>query len=790
MTAAKIRSPSDYRGTVQEAAERVYQLRFDQASPQEVQERWKKLYGFAVAYAREKAGSSPALAAASLERAQQLYDQGQLDAALAAVGTVLQSKPYDTDAMFLQARCLAQQGFLHAARFGLTRVLTVKTGMARAYATRAVVEARIGGIDRAKADMDLAAALEPQAAEAERAHYEKALGEVQAEASADPAKSYEELLKLADSAVNADALVPTAVALVRAENNRRKRWDEIYQDRLRRLEDDARTDPKNAGKLMALGKFLYVESDIPGEQLSPGGTYVPFRFNTPYTREQEILQADKVFDQVLALDPASAEAVAWKASIRLDNNRWEEGEALVNKALSINPELPQILELLSRVLDHTATLKRYQAADLRTPKSWTEFGISYDIIWTHYPTQDELSRASVLQQHANELWAQSVRSLTAAVQKMSGTADGAYYSGLLKSHEGDEQGALGDYQKAVQLDPASNRNRQALIRGLFKLDRLEEAAVEKERWALEHQTTATMRLAKAWGEMDRTAWKSAAAALDAAREIDPADPRVPAYRAVIEAARDKHEDAVRWLVVALAIDAARVKIGFTDIAPDGMGAVWPDAAGLTLLLNLHLAARFDDLHRPDARLATLQRNLALEARIAEGWREVSPPAAVLPIPSDPRSAKPRTISNLLAWSHVLAGYALVDLGKPEQALDQFKQVTNWVKRDSYADAQGLAFSEMQRVYWALNDPDSARRSQWLAKARIMNRLDDEERSLAADLIAQAGARAGMQIDKIQVAQSDLNYWYGAAPAEPGAYDPRQNPNYHGNDDAPPGLIPK
>jgi hypothetical protein len=36
-------------------------------------------------------------------------------------------------------------------------------------------------------------------------------------------------------------------------------------------------------------------------------------------------------------------------------------------------------------------------------------------------------------------------------------------------------------------------------------------------------------------------------------------------------------------------------------------------------------------------------------------------------------------------------------------------------------------------------------------------------------------------------QQDLYYWYGATPAQPGGYDPRANPNFHGNDDAPPGM---
>ena len=69
LTAAKIRSPADYQGTVQEAAEKVYQMKYDRVSPVEAQERWNKLYGFAVAFAGGQKQGSPELTAASYERA-------------------------------------------------------------------------------------------------------------------------------------------------------------------------------------------------------------------------------------------------------------------------------------------------------------------------------------------------------------------------------------------------------------------------------------------------------------------------------------------------------------------------------------------------------------------------------------------------------------------------------------------------------------------------------------------------------------------------------------------------
>jgi tetratricopeptide (TPR) repeat protein len=789
LTASKIRSPADYQGTVQEAAEKVYQMKYDRVSPAEAQERWNKLYGFAVAFAGGQKESSPELTAASFERAKQLFDAGKIDEAIADLQTVLAANPYDANALYLQARCALAKGFLFGARETLTRVLSAATNYGPAYAVRAVDEAKLGSLDRAAQDFALAKKLDEKSADEVKSDYQSAASVSQEDAASDPILKYNQLVTAAQNLDNADTLVDSGISVHRAQNNRRKRWDELYQDRLRVLEDDQRADPNNIDKLMALGTFLYIESEVPGEQLSPGGTYRPFRFSNEHTRAAEIDRADKIFDRILSLDPRNAQALTWKAAIRIDNGSFDEGETLVNQALAINPEIPQLLELLSRVLDNTATLASYKAADLRTPRSWTQFGISYDIIWTHYPSQGELDRADELQARANQLWDRAEQSLSAAIAKMQGTADGFYYTGLLKDHQGDQQGALDNFQQAAKLDPTSNRNRKALISALFKVGMDGEAATEKESWTLDHQTTATMRLAKVWGELDRTAYKSATTTLDSALKIDPADPRIAGYRAAIETARGKSDAAARWLVVALALEQSRVKLGGIDLSPAGQGAIVPDAGGLTLLLNLHLAWRFHDLGQADKEFATLQRNLVLSPRFAKAALEISPPAAVLPTPSDPRSTKPRTISNLLAWSYVMAGYALVDLNKPADAIKEFNVVANLYKRESYADAQGLAYNESVRLYWAQHDPDRGRRKQWLANAKIMNRMDDNERSLATQLIEQAGRAAGLRLDQIQAQEGDLSYWYGATPAAPGGYDPRANPNYHGNDDAPPGMTP-
>jgi tetratricopeptide (TPR) repeat protein len=152
--AARIRPPSDYPGTVQEAAENAG--RAQRASPQQQQAAWAKLCAFGVAYARDVKQSHPALAGASFDRAKQEFDQRNIDQAIADLQIVLNANPDDANALYWYARCSLAKGQLYGAREQLTRVLTVATNFGPAYAVRSVVEARLGSVDRAKADFDLA----------------------------------------------------------------------------------------------------------------------------------------------------------------------------------------------------------------------------------------------------------------------------------------------------------------------------------------------------------------------------------------------------------------------------------------------------------------------------------------------------------------------------------------------------------------------------------------------------------------------------------------------------------
>jgi Tfp pilus assembly protein PilF len=700
---------------------------------------------------------------------------------------LLQNNPWDMDALLAHARLVRTQGNLLEARAELTRVLTAKTNFGNGYAERAPIEAALGNLQRARADLNLARqyGAETQAiasAETELARFKDD------PAANSPQQLWAAIEQSAQAGATWDQLVPQASALEKSMNARRLRWDELYQDKLRALEDAVRDKPKDISALLALGEFLYRESDVLAEPVAPKGWLRYYRFAGAGAPDREIAYADRVFDEVLQIDPRNVDALTWKAAIRLEHDQWPEGEALVKQALSIRQDVPQLLELFSRVLDNSAAAKAYTAQDLRTPRTWMTWGINVDVMWTHTPTQDELDRADNLTDAANQLWAASEQSLTAAVAAEAGTADGAYYSGLLQARHGDTAAALASYQQAVKLDPTSKRNRQALARMYNQLGQTVDAVAEEQTLILQRETTARFQLAAAWNDAERTAFKGAHQSLDQAVAIDPADSRIAAYLAAVASAEQKPELAVQQYAVATAMEQAHLMFKGRSLAPDATGALEPDDVGMVELMNLRAASRWGALRQADKALSAVTWNIAISGRVPREKWMIAPGRAVLPNIADPKAINPRTLENLFAWSNVLAGHLMLDAGKTADAEKLFDEVAGWKRTRNIYEPQGIATAGSLRLHWATQDPVTTRRADWFRNAHAMSVLTQQEASaiLAIEQSQTQLARTGYadQRETMRMSQEavDLYYFMDAQKAAPGAYDPRNNPNYRGNND--------
>jgi Tfp pilus assembly protein PilF len=700
---------------------------------------------------------------------------------------LLKNNPWDMDALFAYAQQVKSQGNLLQARAELTRVLTAKTNFGNGYAERVSVEAALGNLPRARADLDLA---RQYGADGQLiAKVESELAGFKDDPSAkSPQALWTTLEQSAEGGATWDQLLPQAIDLEKSMNAHRVRWDELYQDKLRALEDAVRAKPQDINALLTLGEFLYRESDVLAEPVSPRGWLRYYRYAGDGAQDREIHYADQTFDRVLQIDPRNVDALTWKAAIRLEHDQWPEGEALVKQALSIRQDVPQLLELFSRVLDDSASAKAYTAQNLRTPKTWMTFGINVDVMWTHTPTQDELDRADNLTDSANQLWAASEQSLTAAVQAEAGTADGAYYSGLLQARHGDTAAALASYQQAVKLDPDSKRNRQALARMYNQLGQTDDAVAEEQTLILQRETTARFQLAAAWNDAERTAYKGAHESLDRAVAIDPADTRIPAYLASLATAQQKPELAVQLYAMAIAMEQAHLTFKGRSLAPDATGALEPDDVGMVELMNLRAASRLGALRQADKALAAANWNIAISKRVPNEKWMVAPGRAVLPNIADPKSINPRTLQNMFAWSNLIAGHLLLDAGKSDDAEKLFDDVAAWKRTRDIYEPQGIATAGSLRLYWSTHDPVMTRRPDWTRNAHSMAVLTRQEADaiLAVKQSQTQLARTGYadQHETMQMSQEtmDLYYFMDAQKAAPGAYDPRNNPNYRGNND--------
>jgi len=210
----------------------------------------------------------------------------------------------------------------------------------------------------------------------------------------------------------------------------------------------------------------------------------------------------------------------------------------------------------------------------------------------------------------------------------------------------------------------------------------------------------------------------------------------------------------------------------------------PEDVAMAMLLNLHLAAYYHETGKSDQELAALQRNLALRARLSMDSRFVAPPGAVLPCSADPIATTPRTIGNLLAWSHVLVGYNLFAAGKSDEAQKHFTEVAGWRRGNDIFEPQALAVSVGARQYWALNDPNQQRRQQWQAASTTMTRITRQEISVINSILTAHPTGDGRDVERIERYVMGLGYFQQEINIQ-GGYQEKFNPNYHGTDDVGP-----
>jgi tetratricopeptide (TPR) repeat protein len=618
----------------------------------------------------------PELVPLQLTRAREYLASGQYPDALAQAGFARAARPGDPDVLYVIAESWRQLGRPATARREFTTVLTGRTDFVSAYLGRAQTAARMGDVTRARADLQIAAALD-------RSTTQKVQAAVEAELARQPAPGrpedlLTELERAARSDTPFDRLVDSAARVHIAASAQRLRYDEQYQDRLRTLEADVRAHLRDPGRLVALARYLAHEVYLRGESVEPRRALVPYRWQD--SEAKELGRALAHLDAALALDPRHVRAMMQKAAVLARLNRDGEAEPLADRALALAPNDPEVLALYALYKGRRANELNAAAAALRAEQCSTSTHTEsrYDGRWEITrrtcwpPSAADLERAKQLDAQAAELRQRSRAAMQRAIDATKGTYQGYLLQAdaYLWARQGAQ--AVQALKQAIQLEPNNPQAQEELARLYERLGERDNATEQRIVVNRFFQTTAAPLLERAWDEIARTAWQGASQSLTRARGLDPVDARVPAYLGVTFQGMGRPDEAAAAFRVALALEEARIRLDEPAVAVDRMQPRDIQDFGLTLWLRQRLAAQLV-ARGQSAQALPLHRANTLTGRFRPGWPAVQMFSAMVPDPQTPQGVKPAPVNGatLVAASHMEAGRLFKAAGQPREASQEF-----------------------------------------------------------------------------------------------------------------------
>jgi tetratricopeptide (TPR) repeat protein len=455
---------------------------------------------------------------------------------------------------------------------------------------------------------------------------------------------------------------------------RRLQEDEVYQTRLKAQEDAVRRNPGNPDQLVELAEFLTREAQARYDRHTLGGQFRLLRPEVPRDPEGEFARAEKLADQALALNPQHAPAPVAKARVRFVFHQFGDADQLLQRALKIQENVPDGLELYARVVTIGASQAEASARNLETPQSGSSFGYNVIVYWTRYPTPAELRAAEEFRAIARQRLDHARQIFERAIQLRPNDGSGYYDLALWRLQQQDLPGAQEALQKAVQLAPGLVRARQALAKVYGDLGMKQEAYQEESILITQSEGGVSTLLAQAAKHMERTAWKTADEVLNRAAQADPVDARVAAYQGIIRLANQKTAEAQALWRMGLALEDARLQpLGITG-KQESVGTRNPDEVALLMILRLRLAGLKLQSGQLAETLELARNNIALEKRIAVTDRLRDLPTTILPDvnPKPFEHPEPENAASLLAWSHYYAGQALRGLKRRDEAAQHFQ----------------------------------------------------------------------------------------------------------------------
>ena len=627
----------------------------------------------------EKNYRRPELASLNVSRAKQAADGKASGGSMAHVERALVANPGNPDAHYQAGQALLDAGRPAGARKEFTIALTLKPDFPEASLGRAIAAARLG--DKKRMDADLAVYKKEGwlTTRSARAAVEDELGSHRVRGSA------ESFLKELQEAAHADRpmeqLIAMASKLHRVAGEQRLRYDEIYQERVRTLDEAVRESPRNPDKLVDLATYVVEEAENRGEKVEPRRELQPYRFQE--SREKELQWAVQLADRALMLNAKHVGAMMQKTLALTALKQYNQADKLADQALSLSGNNPDALRLYAKFRALRANQLSNEASSLRQERCASSSHDenrsdgTYRVTTTtcYPPSQADLNRAAQLDAMAAELRRRAKTALETAAKVTRGTVDGFLILADLALWEGKTAEAQSSLEQAVKRDPKSLEAQDRLVQHYAQTGQQDKAEEQRLIAANLVHTTVAPLLRQAWKNAEKTAWQGARGYITRAYPIDPEDARIPAYLGVINEADDKLDAAAAHYRVALALEEARLQLD--ELKREPAAPLGRDALefGLAIQARFHLAKLAELNHNQADALAHYQAVLGYEKRMSRGFESRQMFTAMWPDQQPEKGAMvmaPKNASTFVADAHLRTGKLLAAMGKHDESIEHLR----------------------------------------------------------------------------------------------------------------------
>jgi tetratricopeptide (TPR) repeat protein len=596
-------------------------------------------------------------------------------------------KSTDPATIALDAAVRLGMGQLDVARNEAALVLQWEGHLddADALRTHAEASAAMGDLRQATADLQIFKRLRPD----EAAAIEKWMSETATRPPAGCAPDqvipqFNQLLKMAGSGGDAEALVQQATVVLKGHYNARKVEFDLYRQHKRELTAAATADPNNGPKWAALAQFIFDQSlEIHGDS---GIGYKPvnpsFRYSNPKGEQQ---QAIALCDKALQLDRMNVQARAIKAGALIQLRRDDEARQMITEAMQIDPNHPEVLRMFGQLMIFNSW-DNTNAGDRLSAPTMTE---DDKYVYIHSRSDQDLAQARFYNGLAANQLQGAQGALQTAVDRIRGTAAGFYYAAVLAQRNGDKQAAISNIQQAVTMEPGNSAYHIYLGDLDARLGPAGEASSLEQYSAADnlYQSSASKLVNLAWHELRNRDYAAAQQTLDRALQLDPTDPRVAGYMGLMVAGQtgDKSnvDKAAAWLLAGWAMEEARLRVGGIRTTPRSF-LYNANNLGLEMALAASAGQRLLMMRRPEIAYGMLKVTLENAGRVDPAEINFSVKTALLPLPSlqDPivpgklESMKAPTVNPHTYWlrnCHQLAASALTAMGRSAEAAKENAQ---------------------------------------------------------------------------------------------------------------------